>query len=252
MRARGPEPSGTVSLIRSGAGTGSLPASCSLASDGDSLTFTSTCPVTYTPTSVAGTHTVKATYDESSSALHASSTGSGDITVNLRTTTTTLNCTPLPAQIGQTVTCTATVTDTDPAGAKLNPQGTVTFTKDANSGGSCSLVSVPSTSDKIVVLRDVHLVDAAGLRDHRHVRWQSEQSAAQRQRVRSGAGRVLRPERRVRDRRRLHPPRAAMVPSGPCRAKDNYGFVAKYKKGTATPRVRPSSSTSPHRTSRRG
>ena len=224
---------GTVSFGRTGVGAGTFSggATCTLVSDANPPIHTSTCSVTYTPTSVAGTHTVNATYDEASSALHASSTGSDTITISLRSTSTALNCAPLPAQIGQTVTCTATVTDTNVTGTKLNPQGQVTFTKD---GGSADRARSPTFRHhgQVVVHCDVHDAHPAGLRDHRDV---CRQPAACWERLRSRPRRVLRPEWRVRDRRWIHRAHGGDGPERTRRAKDNLGFVAKYKKGTTIP-----------------
>src|SRR2546423_15186784 len=85
--------------------------------------------VTYPPTATAGSHKVIATYDESSSALHAGSSGSYTITVNRRTTSTTVSCSPTVVAVNANTTCTATVSDTD-NGTKSAPSGTVTFAAD--------------------------------------------------------------------------------------------------------------------------
>src|SRR2546430_4493233 len=77
---------------------------------------------------------VIATYDESSSALHAGSSGSYTISVHERTTTTSLSC-QSPHAINQSSTCTATVTDTD-AGATSAPGGTVSFSLDGPPGST--------------------------------------------------------------------------------------------------------------------
>jgi hypothetical protein len=80
------DPSGSVDFSHPGAGTGTFSsASCPLVGDGNVLTFTSSCPVTYTPTSGSGFHTVRADYNEASSPLHAA-TGFGTALVNPRPT----------------------------------------------------------------------------------------------------------------------------------------------------------------------
>ena len=141
------DPTGSVDFTRSGAGTGTFSGggSCTLVSDGNALTFTSSCSVTYTPTSGAGTHTVRADYNEASSALHATSFGTDDITVTKRTTTTTVDCVPATVAINQGTVCTATVEDTD-AGTKSDPSGNVNFTRLGAGTGTfsssfCTLVS---------------------------------------------------------------------------------------------------------------
>ena len=146
------DPTGSVSFTRSGAGNGTFSAaSCTLTSDGDPDTFTSSCQVTYTPTAGAGTHKVTGTYDESSSALHASSDGFDEIDVNERTTSTSVSCTPSGVALNGTTTCEATVTDTD-SGTKSNPAGTVTLTSSVSGtfapSATCTLAPVPMTSDK--------------------------------------------------------------------------------------------------------
>jgi hypothetical protein len=96
--------------------------------------------VTYKPITTAGNHKITATYDEGSSALHASSSGYANITARLRTTSTSVVCVPsVVVQIGISMTCTATVIDTDPAGVPLAPTGTVTFTRDGILPLTCEL-----------------------------------------------------------------------------------------------------------------
>ncbi|MEX1079579.1 MAG: hypothetical protein WED09_10770, partial [Homoserinimonas sp.] len=140
------DPRGSVDFTRSGAGTGTFSSgSCVLVSDGNPLTHTSSCSVTYTPTTGAGTHTVTATYNEASSAIHASSTDSDSIDAALRATQTTISCVPMVSPINQPITCTAVVEDVDPAGTKIDPTGTVTFTSEGGTfvpaSGTCILVS---------------------------------------------------------------------------------------------------------------
>ena len=133
------DPAGSVDWTRSGAGTGIFSApSCALVSDG-AATFTSSCQVTYTPTGGAGEHTVTGTYNEASSALHASSAGSDDITVTQRTTSTVVDCQE-PRAINEPATCTATVSDTD-GGSKSDPDGSVDWTR---SGAGTGMFSAPS------------------------------------------------------------------------------------------------------------
>jgi len=94
---------------------------------------------------------VTGTYDESSSALHASSDGFDEIDVNERTTSTSVSCTPSGVALNGTTTCEATVTDTD-SGTKSNPAGTVTLTSSVSGtfapSATCTLAPVPMTSDK--------------------------------------------------------------------------------------------------------
>ena len=138
------DPAGSVDFSRSGAGTGTFSAStCTLVSDG-AATFTSSCSVTYTPTSGAGTHTVRADYNEASSAVHATSFGTDDILVSERPTSTVVDCEE-PRTIGQASSCTATVSDTG-SGTQSDPAGSVDFSRSGAGTGTfsastCTLVS---------------------------------------------------------------------------------------------------------------
>ena len=102
-------PAGSVSWSRAGAGTGTFTgAPCTLApSDADS----STCSVTYSPTSGAGTHTITGSYGPN--ALHESNSDDFDITVNKRATVMTVTC-QSPRVINQDSSCTATLDDDSP------------------------------------------------------------------------------------------------------------------------------------------
>ena len=84
------DPDGSVDFSRSGAGTGTFSGggACTLVNDLNPLTYTSSCSVTYTPASGAGTHTVRADYNEASSLVHATSFGTDAITVHERSTST--------------------------------------------------------------------------------------------------------------------------------------------------------------------
>jgi hypothetical protein len=73
------DPAGTVTFTTSATGGFSVP-SCTLVSDGNAATFTSSCQVTYTP-GTAATHTITASYHDPSAA-HTDSTGSTDLVVN--------------------------------------------------------------------------------------------------------------------------------------------------------------------------
>jgi Big-like domain-containing protein len=134
------DPTGNVNFTRSGAGTGTFsPSFCMLVPDVNPATFTSSCQVTYTPTSGSGFHTINGAYQ--GSAIHQASNDDFDIAVNLRSTSTSLSCVPPVQQVGQNITCTATVSDTDPNGSKSDPTGTVTFARNGSAAGSCTLVS---------------------------------------------------------------------------------------------------------------
>ena len=118
------DPSGTVSFSSSnatGGVFGSLGASCTLVPDLNPLTFTSSCTVAYTG-DTAQTDTISATYDEASSPLHASSSGTDTIVVTTRDTQTTLTCVPSTVAINQGTVCTAVVDDID-GGTKSSPPG---------------------------------------------------------------------------------------------------------------------------------
>ena len=141
------DPAGSVDFLETGVGTGTFSAaSCTLVSDG-AATFTSSCSVTYTPATGAGTHTVRADYNEASSSLHATSFGTDSITVTERSTSTAVTCTG-PVGLDQGSLCTATVTDTD-AGSKSDPTGIVDFNRSGPGAGSFTPASCTLTSDGV-------------------------------------------------------------------------------------------------------
>ena len=141
-------PGSTVSFTKSTDGGTFDFASCTLPVSG-----TNSCSVNYTPTAVGdGTHTITATYD--GDANHASgSNANANIAVSKRPTSTTVtDCTPNPVPVFDETVCTAEVKDTA-LGEVSNPLGSVTFTTDktgtfTGAGATCSLVAVPSTTDK--------------------------------------------------------------------------------------------------------
>ena len=137
-------PAGSVSWSRAGAGTGTFTgAPCTLApSDADS----STCSVTYSPTSGAGTHTITGSYGPN--ALHESNSDDFDITVNKRATVMTVTC-QSPRVINQDSSCTATLDDDSP-GTKSPPAGSVSWSRAGAgtgtfTGAPCTLA--PSDAD---------------------------------------------------------------------------------------------------------
>jgi uncharacterized repeat protein (TIGR01451 family) len=135
-------PTGDVTFSRSGAGTGTFSGTgtCTLVP----AATTSSCQITYTPLTGSGVHTVTASY--LGSGLHKPSSGTANITVNLRSTTTTISCIPVVTPINTNMTCTATVTDTESAGMKSSPTGHVNFTKDGGQiGTGCYLVPIAAT-----------------------------------------------------------------------------------------------------------
>ena len=120
-------PQGTVTFSSSSTGTFPSGNTCTLDAAGQ-------CSVQYTPSDgSAGTHTL--TGDYSGSSVHATSSGSANVTVNLRTTSTTVVCTPSPIVVSQQTTCTATVIDTA-TGSASPPSGTVTFSRSGDGSGS--------------------------------------------------------------------------------------------------------------------
>ncbi len=140
-------PSGNVTFSSSGvgtftAGTGTFtaPSTCALAPAGPA---SSTCSVTYTPSSASSTtHTITGAYQ--GTALHKTSSGTFAVAVGKRSTTTSVGCNPLLTVISTSSTCTATVTDTEAAGTKSAPAGMVTFsfynaTTSSTTSSSCPL-----------------------------------------------------------------------------------------------------------------
>jgi hypothetical protein len=192
--------------------------------------------VTYTPSANGSIHNITAVYSPSgtSADVHAGSTSAAfPVTVNKRSTSTSLSCAPIPAQINTTVTCTATVTDTDPAGTKLNPQGTVTFTKDGSPGGSCTLSNVPATTDKsscsvsyTTPTAQVFVINATYNGSPQHA--SSLATSTVLVVFYDPAGGFVTGGGYIVHTSSMYPPEGAG-------SKDNYGFVAKYKKGTTIP-----------------
>src|SRR3989454_2142118 len=141
-------PTGTVSFASNGAGA-FAGSPCTLVSQ---TATSSSCQVTYTPTSGAGTHSIAATYN--GDATHNGSTQAFSLTVTLRTTSTSVSCSPSSVVVNQATSCTAVVVDSSGSGG-ITPTGNVAFTP----GGSCTLVSgscsvsiIPSSSGSLSVL----------------------------------------------------------------------------------------------------
>ena len=142
------DPSGSVDFSSSNPGGSFDSLSCTLVSDGVAGTFTSSCSVEYTG-DVAQTDTITATYNEASSALHASSADTDLVVVTLRDTTTSVDCSPDSVAINQGTVCVVQVDDVD-SGTKSNPAGTVEFSSDQTgnfSSSSCTLAPVVSDPD---------------------------------------------------------------------------------------------------------
>src|SRR6266581_3056311 len=132
-------PTGSAGFTSSG--TGSFAGSpCTLIKQ---TATSSSCQVTYAPTSGAGTHSITTTYN--GDATHNASTSSQAfaLTVTLRTTSTKVSCNPTSVVANQTTTCTATVADSS-SSEGITPNGSVGFV--SNSTGvfvqpSCTLVA---------------------------------------------------------------------------------------------------------------
>ena len=105
------DPAGNVDFTSDNLGGDFDFTTCTLVSDGSAGTFTSTCSVEYTG-DTAGTDTVTAIYDETSSAIHASSSDTDTVVVTQRSTSTLVDC-ESPVAIDEASTCQVTVTDTD-------------------------------------------------------------------------------------------------------------------------------------------
>jgi hypothetical protein len=146
----GSSPTGTVSLTDNGAGGTFDNTSCTLVSID---TVNSSCTVNYT-LDASGTPTITASYPGDS--LNGPSSGSEQLTYNIRATTTALSCSPPSPQATTSTTCTVTVTDTDVAPTSA-PTGVVSF---ANVGGGsftpstklCTLAPVDSANASCTIL----------------------------------------------------------------------------------------------------
>ena len=132
-------PAGTVSFTGA-AGDNFSPASCTLASSGGN---TASCSVTVTPSVNGSTHTINASYSPVNGAagVHAGSSGSAGLTVNLRPTTIVLNLGNSSINEGSSSLVTVTVTDTAGAGGPLTPSGTVLLASSLGTDvfGACTL-----------------------------------------------------------------------------------------------------------------
>jgi hypothetical protein len=223
-------PSGTVTFTKDAGDSGTFSATtCALPASGANQ-----CSVSYTPSGKGdGLHGITATYG--GDATFSGNSASTTVVVNKRHTVTTVACDTVPMQVNTPMTCTATVTDDDPNGAPINPLGTVSFTQDAAFAGSCSLTAVPMTSNQskcsvstftsatpgvFVIVgtyggSDVHL---GSFNSDKVVIVFYDPNAG----FVTGGGYVL------------HQP-IWTTPPTPGTGKDNYGFVAKYKKGSSAP-----------------
>ena len=133
------DPAGTVSFSHGPDAGGFDVASCNLASDGNPLTFTSTCSVEYTPTARSdGSHHVDAAFHHDTTADTHSDSADGDgfdIVVNRADTTTTITSdTPDPTVVDEDYTVSWTVTVNGPGAG--SPTGNVTVSDGA--GGTCT------------------------------------------------------------------------------------------------------------------
>jgi hypothetical protein len=116
----------------------------------------STCSVTETATS-AGSRTISASYP--ASAVHQSSGGSNQLTVNQAATTTSAASSVNPSVFGQPVTFTATVAVTAPGAGALT--GTVTFADGATALGTVPLSGATATFTTSALAAGAHAITAA-------------------------------------------------------------------------------------------
>jgi PKD repeat protein len=137
-------PTGTVGFTSNGAGT-FAGSPCTLVSQ---TATSSTCQITYTATSGAGTHSITATYDGDATHNGSTSSQAFGLTVTLRTTSTSVSCSPSGVVVNQATNCTAIVADSSGSGA-VTPTGNVFFTPGGSCtlvNGSCSVTVTPSSS----------------------------------------------------------------------------------------------------------
>ena len=166
------DPAGNVDFTSDNLGGDFDFTTCTLVSDGVAGTFTSTCSVEYTG-DTAGTDTVTAIYDETSSAIHASSSDTDTVVVTQRSTSTLVDC-ESPVAIDEASTCQVTVTDTA-AGSKSDPAGNVDFTSD-NLGGDFDFTTCTLVSDGVGrhlhqhLLGRIHRRHRRNRHRHRHLR----------------------------------------------------------------------------------
>lgn len=137
------DPTGTISFSGD-AGDGFSPANCVLVG-GNPADGVSSCSVTVKPTRVGdGGHGISATFGDSP--VHATSSGSANLTVAPRSTSVALSFDPLAVVTGQASTLTLTVRDTQIEGDKSAPAGTVSVLSQELAGANevlgspCTLV----------------------------------------------------------------------------------------------------------------
>ena len=135
----GAGPTGTVTLTDNGAGGTFDSTSCLLVDSLDGVN--SSCTVNYT-LDASGTPTITASYP--GDPANGPSSGSEQLTYNVRTTTTALSCNPAAPPATTLTTCMVTVTDTDLAPTSA-PSGVVSF---ANVGSGSF---TPNTNDCTLV-----------------------------------------------------------------------------------------------------
>ncbi|MDO8617056.1 MAG: hypothetical protein Q7T33_15205 [Dehalococcoidia bacterium] len=131
-------PSGTVTFSSTVAGGFTPGVTCTLS---PAASDSSSCAVTYTPTSVGGGN-VSASYG--GGGVHLGSSGTAAISVNLRTTSTSASCAS-PVNVNQGSACTVTVTDTA-GGTASSPSGTMTLSSSGSGAFAPACTLSPSGS----------------------------------------------------------------------------------------------------------
>jgi hypothetical protein len=132
-------PTGTVGFATDSAGTFSTN-SCTLSSP---VAGTSSCHVTYTPTTAgSGTHTLTASY--SGDAEHAAASDQGTVAINRLSTITAVSCNPSPVTLGGSADCTATVTAS--AASAGPPTGAISFKTSGTGTFSAAGCTLPATT----------------------------------------------------------------------------------------------------------
>jgi hypothetical protein len=152
-------PTGTVGFATDSAGTFSKN-SCTLSS---TVAGTSSCHVTYTPTTAgSGTHTLTASY--SGDDEHAAASDQGTVAINRLSTITAVSCDPSPVPFGGTAECTATVT-ASAAGAGP-PTGAISFKTNGPGTFGATSCTLPAATGVSATCRFTYTPSAIGPGTH--------------------------------------------------------------------------------------
>ena len=153
-------PTGTVSFTTDSSGSFGGTAGCTLS---EGSTGTSSCQVTYTPSSAgSGSHVLTASY--SGDDAHAPGIAQTTVAIDRVTTSTAVSCTPASVVVGQTASCTATITVSDASAGP--PTGSVTFATNGPGVFSATGCQLPARSGATASCSSSYVPSAIGPGTH--------------------------------------------------------------------------------------